>query len=111
MSTALARSSAPKALRWSEVERGFHVAYRGDAFAGFVETTPDGSFVAFDEFSSPIGRYGTLAHARSSLSTTTSPGNDRRRRRMQRARRAVAALAGGAAGALLLTAGVLAPYL
>lgn len=98
-------------VRWTEVEQGFHVAHRGDAFAGFVETTSDGSFVAFDEFSTPIGRYASLGEAQRSLRTTTTPANERSRARLRRARRQAAVVAGGVAGALLLTAGVLAPYL
>lgn len=110
--TALLPLEAPASgLRWTEVEHGFHVAHRGDAFAGYVDTTPDGSFVSFDEFSTPIGRYETLASAQRSLRSTTSPANARARRRMQRLRRHAAVAAGGVAGVLLLTAGVLAPYL
>jgi hypothetical protein len=111
MTAVLVLPTAPSALRWTEVEHGFHVAHRGDAFAGYVDTTPDGSFVSFDEFSSPIGRYGIFAEAQRSLRTTASPVNERSRARMRRIRRDVAVLAGGFAGALLLTAGVLAPYI
>ncbi len=111
MTAVLPPITLPAGLRWTEVEQGFHVAHRGEAFAGFVETTPDGSFVAFDEFSSPIGRYRDLAEAQRSLRSTLSPANERRRARLRRVRRTAAVVTGGVAGAMLLTAGVLAPYL
>lgn len=98
-------------MAWTEVEPGFHVGARGGEFAGFVEETSDGSFVAFDEFSTPIGRFHVLRDAQASLVTTTSPANQRRRARSRRIGQAAAAVAGGVAGALALTAGVLAPYL
>ncbi len=111
MTAVLPLPAATTGVRWTEVEQGFHVAHRGDAFAGFVESTSDGSFVAFDEFSTPIGRYSSLGEAQRSLRTTATPANELSRLRLRRARRAAAVVAGGAAGALLLTAGVLAPYL
>lgn len=98
-------------LTWTEVEPGFHVASRGGEFGGFVERTADGSFVAFDEYSSPIGRFTGLSEAQGSVTTTTTPANERRRRRLARTGRVAALAAGGVAGTLLLTAGVLAPYL
>jgi hypothetical protein len=99
------------AVTWTEVEPGFHVASRGGEFAGFVEKTPDGSFVAFDEYSTPIGRFPALRDAQCSVTTTTTPANERRRARMRRATQTAAAVAGGVAGTMALTAGVLAPYL
>lgn len=109
MPNLTAVSLAP--VDWREVEPGFHIASRGGEFAGFVEVTSDGSHVAFDEFSTPIGRFPDLRAARSSLSTTASPTNERRRARLRRIRQTAAAVAGGVAGTLALTAGVLAPYL
>ncbi|MFJ6654075.1 hypothetical protein ACIQLJ_14890 [Microbacterium sp. NPDC091313] len=112
MSAVLVAPPATAAgLRWTEVEHGFHVAHRGDAFAGYVDTTSDGSFVAFDEFSTPIGRYATLGEAQRSLRTTASPANERTRARLTHIRRHAAVIAGGVAGAMLLTAGVLSPFL
>lgn len=98
-------------LTWTEVEPGFHVASRSGEFGGFVERTGDGSFVAFDEYSSPIGRFPHLAAAQRSLATTTTPANERRRRRLAHAGRVAGLVAGGVAGTMLLTAGVLAPLL
>jgi hypothetical protein len=98
-------------LTWTEVEPGFHVASRSGDFGGFVERTSDGSFVAFDEYSSPIGRYASLPAAQRSLSTTLSPANEQRRRRRGRLARTAALAAGSVASTLLLTAGVMAPYL
>jgi hypothetical protein len=99
------------AVTWTEVEPGFHVGSRGGEFAGFVEKTPDGSFVAFDEYSTPIGRFPALREAQASVMTTTSPANERRRTRLRRIGQTAAAVTGGVAGTMALTAGVLAPYL
>lgn len=99
------------AVAWTEVEPGFHVGARGGEFAGFVEETPDGSFVAFDEFSTPIGRFPSLRDAQTSLASTATPANERRRARSRRIGQTAAVMAGGVAGTLALTAGVLAPYL
>lgn len=99
------------ALTWTEVEPGFHVASRGGEFGGYVERTGDGSFVAFDEYSTPVGRYATLTAARRSLATTDTPRNRRRRDRVRRVRQTAALAAGTVAGMLLLTASVLAPQL
>jgi hypothetical protein len=97
-------------LTWRRVESHLHVASRDGEFAGFVEENADGTFVAFDQLSTPVGRYTTLARAQHAL-TTTAPVRDRRRRRALRISRGAATVAGAVAGVALMTAGVLAPYL
>ena len=99
------------ALRWSEVERGFHVGERGGEFVGYIDTNVDGTHVAFDGHASPVGRFRTLAEAKASLLTTDHPVNVRRTRLTRRLAVGVATGIGAVASALALTAGVLAPFL
>lgn len=48
---------------WAKVDTGFHVASRAGAFVGSVDENADGTFVACDSRSTPIGRYATLRDA------------------------------------------------
>lgn len=48
---------------WAKVDTGFHVASRAGAFVGTVDENADGTFVASDARSTPIGRYLTLKDA------------------------------------------------
>jgi hypothetical protein len=98
-------------LRWNEVEPGFHVANREGEFAGYVDVNVDGTAVAFDHHSSPIGRFRDVASAQASLLSTPHPANARREQRATRLGMGLAAASGALAATLALTAGVLAPLL
>lgn len=112
MITAIANATTTReVLTWTEVEPGFHVAHREGEFAGFVDVNPDGSAVAFDEHSTPIGRYSSLGSAKISLLSTPHPANTSRDRRAHRRGVAAASAAGIVAASFALTAGVFAPYL
>lgn len=94
-------------ITWAKVERDLHVASRDGEYVGMVEATADGWFVAFDGWSTPIGRYPDLRAAKASLRSTESPRNVRRRRVRHRAAVTAATVSGAAAASLALTAGVL----
>ncbi|MBB3156650.1 hypothetical protein FHS07_000334 [Microbacterium proteolyticum] len=95
---------------WAKVDAGFWVAHRGGEYFGCVDAVA-GGFVTRDAHGVPVGRYETLATAKSSLQSTTHPANVSRRRRRDRATLTAATIVGGTALALGLTAGALAPYL
>ncbi|WP_425837150.1 peptide ABC transporter permease [Microbacterium sp. PA5] len=102
----------PARATWAHVESGFHVASRAGEFLGYVEQWRDGSFLAFDGRSTPVGRYDTLKEAqRAVLSVPTTPPPDARTRRVTRTLRRAAVVSGVVAGGLALTAGAVAPYL
>ncbi|GEP48821.1 peptide ABC transporter permease [Microbacterium saccharophilum] len=97
-------------VTWAPVEDGLVVGSRRGEFVGFVESTADGSYVAFDSRAQPIGRYETLASAKASTGTVSpDPRTARRRRRAERALFAGATVTGAVAGMMVLAAGVLAP--
>lgn len=110
--TSAAPSTPLSSVRvfWAKVDAGFWVAHRGGEYFGCVDAVA-GGFVARDAHGVPVGRYDTLATAKSSLRSTTHPANVSRRRRRDRATLAIATAVGGTALALGLTAGALAPYL
>ncbi|WP_243076492.1 peptide ABC transporter permease [Microbacterium sp. SS28] len=61
-------------VTWAQPDTGFHVASRAGEFVGYVDTTADGHFVAFDGRSTAVGRYDSLAHAkRAVLSAGSTP--------------------------------------
>jgi hypothetical protein len=96
---------------WTEVEEGFHVGNRGGEYAGSVSKVEDG-FVAFDGIGTPVGRFPTVEQARASVDSVV-PAGEPPAVRVARARLGMTAatIAAGVAGTLLLTAGVLAPWL
>lgn len=97
-------------VTWAPVEDGLVVGSRRGEFVGFVESTADGSYVAFDSRAQPIGRYATLASAKASTGTVdTDPRSARRRRRVERVLFTGATISGAVAGVMVLAAGVLAP--
>ena len=73
-------------VTWVEVEPGFHVASRSGEFVGHVDTTRTGAFISFDGRATPVGRFDTLAAAKSSLRTAVSPPPVTRRSRIRRVR-------------------------
>lgn len=98
---------APRAVTWSKVDTGFHVASRAGEYVGSVDTTPDGHFVAFDGTSAPIGRYAELSDAKTAVLSWKPEGTRIRDRRLAETLRPIAASAGlvaavtAALGALL----------
>lgn len=48
---------------WSLQEEGHHTVKIGDSTLGHVVMVPDGSFIAFDGQSTPLGRHQTLRAA------------------------------------------------
>lgn len=100
----------PARPTWARVDSGFHVASRDGEFLGYVDAAADGSFLAFDGRSTPVGRYDSLREAQRAVLTVPAPVDPRARRR-QRTLQKVAAVSGVVAGGLALTAGAVAPYL
>lgn len=95
---------------WNQAEEGLYVAQRDGDFFGYIDRNDDGSFVAFDRFSSPVGRYATLTSAKASLTTVVSdPVNRQRLRTRERIPFIAATWAGLTAAAVAVTAGVLLP--
>ncbi|QCQ16645.1 hypothetical protein [Microbacterium sp. RG1] len=111
MTTTLAPFiAATSRTTWNQADDGLYVAQRDGDFFGYIDRNDDGSFVAFDRFSSPVGRYATLAAAKASLTTVVSdPINRQRLRTRERLPFVAATWAGLAAVAVAVTAGVLAP--
>jgi hypothetical protein len=58
---------------WAEVETGFHVASRDGQFLGYVDTTVDGRFLAFDGRSMLVGEFDLLSDAKSAASGALAP--------------------------------------
>lgn len=48
---------------WTVEEEGHHTAKVGESTLGHVVMVPDGSFIAFDRHSTPLGRHPTLRAA------------------------------------------------
>jgi hypothetical protein len=88
------------------------VASRDGEFLGYVDRAADGSFLAFDGRSTPVGRYDSLRDAQRAVTTVPAavPASTSRRR-ARRAFERAAAVTGIVAGGMALTAGAVAPYL
>ncbi len=91
--------SSSRAVTWSTVDKGFHVASRAGEFVGSIDSTADGHFIAFDATSAPIGRYASFVEARSAVTGWVPEGSRERERRVARAFMPVATSAGIVAGA------------
>ncbi len=114
MSTALASpevSTPPAALRitWTPVDRGFSVASRDGEYVGCMDEVA-GEFVVRDGRNAVIGRHRTAEEARAALRAVVEGGTAGTDERDEMWRR-TAAVAAVVAGSVLLTAGVLAPWL
>lgn len=102
--TARAMHLAPSRVRatWTLQEEGHHTVKIGESTLGHVVMVPDGSFIAFDGQSTPLGRYQTLRAAQLSIlraaDGSDAPSLDRLG--------PVLALVAGAVAAALLTVGV-----
>jgi hypothetical protein len=99
-----------RAVRWDQVEAGFRVGTRDGEYIGFIETTPDGTFVAVDGRSTPVGRFYSLKEAQRALTEVERMGSPRGRavedvaRRLATASGLVAATMMVSAGAMFLAA-------
>lgn len=67
--------SETESLVWAQVEDGFYAASLPGAFAGCVERTADGRYLARDGFSKALGTADDLASA-TQLVTSASPSGD-----------------------------------
>lgn len=103
--------SALRRPTWATVEHDFYVASRDGEFVGYVDRAADGSYVAFDGRSTPVGRYDDLREAQRAVESVKSPEQRQRSRRATRVLQKTAATSGIVAGSVALTAGALAPYL
>lgn len=56
-------------ITWATVDSGFHVGSRDGEFVGYIDTTPDGRFIAFDGQSTPHGYFRSLDQAQASLAS------------------------------------------
>lgn len=101
----------PARPTWARVDTDFYVASRDGEFVGYVDRAADGTYIAFDGRSTPVGRYDDLRDAQRAAEGVTSPAQARKRRRVTRALQKTAAVTGVVAGGVALTAGALAPYL
>jgi hypothetical protein len=86
------------------------VASRDGEFLGYVDRAADGSFLAFDGRSTPVGRYDSLRDAQRAV-TSVPAALPASRTRARRAFERAAAITGVVAGGMALTAGAVAPYL
>jgi hypothetical protein len=104
--TASRPEPASRPVLWTQVEPGFHVAGRDGEFVGYVDTSADGTFVAFDGTSALVGRYPRLSLAKDAVIAASTRSADTASptpaRRIVFAATAVTALTG-----ILLIAGVL----
>lgn len=98
LTSAPAATIVPRAVTWSKVDTGFHVASKAGEYVGSVDTTPDGHFVAFDATSAPIGRYAELSAAKTAVLSWKPERTRRRDRRVSRIAHPIAASAGLVAG-------------
>lgn len=112
MSAAVIESALPVLNRptWAQPASGLYVASRAGEFVGYIDTTADGHYIAFDGRSTPVGRYVVLAEAKRAVLTAGGP------RRvplygLERRFHAAAAATGAVAAVLLATAGTVVPYL
>ncbi|MCG7416774.1 MULTISPECIES: hypothetical protein [Microbacterium] len=48
---------------WARVEEGFHVASARGAFLGYIDREADGSYLAYNGRSRPVGRFPALVAA------------------------------------------------
>lgn len=52
---------------WARVDDGFYVASRPGHFLGCIDRQDDGSFLALDTHTQPIGTFADLADARTAV--------------------------------------------
>jgi hypothetical protein len=64
----------------AKVDSGLYVASREGEYHGYIDTTADGHFVAFNGHSEPVGRYTTLAAATAALNDPPVSTVERRAR-------------------------------
>lgn len=99
-------SIASGAVTWSRVDKGFHVGSRAGEFVGYVDEMADGTHVAFDGRSTPVGRYASLKEAQRAVVDVSRGMTWVRPRRSTRVAWSLATVAGAVAGGLLVGAGL-----
>jgi hypothetical protein len=92
-----AHRDEPGARHTVTTRRGEHL--------GFIDTTGDGSLIAFDRFSTPVGRYPAVRDAKRAL--TDVARGETRAVRTARVARHLAMTSGAIAAALLVSASAL----
>lgn len=106
MTLAIADVSVLTPRRTTWVERdAFHDCRLRGEFAGRIIHNADGSFVAFDGRSTPIGRYETLREAKRAVRDIARGVTETRSERLSRRAQSVASVTGVISFALLLAAG------
>lgn len=96
---------SPRRTAWVERDAVHDCRLRG-AFAGCVLRNADGSFVAFDGRSTPIGRYRTLREAKRAVLEIARGVTETRSARLNRVAQSFASVTGVISVALLMAAGV-----
>jgi len=105
--TTSVRPSLGHAVRWDEVEPGLRVGTRRGEYLGFIERTVYGTFVAFDGFSTPVGRYDSLREAQRAVVEVERMGKRRPGASAEMMTRRLATASGLVAATLMLSAGTL----
>lgn len=58
------------AVIWARVEEGFHVASARGAFLGYVDREADGTYLAYNGRSRPVGRFPGLVAAMAAVTNS-----------------------------------------
>ncbi len=95
----------PRRLAWTADPGGSQTAYLRGEFAGRILVNLDGSYVAFDGRSTPVGRYETLREAKRAVGDIARGAAVTRAERMNRIAQPVASATGVISIALLIAAG------
>ncbi|MDN3495159.1 hypothetical protein QL996_04410 [Planococcus sp. APC 4015] len=56
---------------WAKVDDGFYVGSLPGRFLGCIDKQPDGTFIALDVYSRPIGTFARLDHAMTAVLDAT----------------------------------------
>lgn len=92
-------------LTWACDTDTRHVASLHGEVVGLIDTNADGTFVAFDDRITPIGRYGTLREAKRAVGDIARGTASTRSQRLTRVAQPLASAAGLISVALLVVAG------
>ncbi|WES63153.1 hypothetical protein P0L94_11870 [Microbacter sp. GSS18] len=90
---------------WEQDAGKRHVASLNGDVVGLIDRNADGSFVAFDDRTTPIGRYATLREAKRSVGDVARGAAATRSERLTRVAQPLASATGIISVALLVAAG------